>query len=275
MISEQRLMCYAINPHYMAELEVNDITKVYGTGSDAVKALDNVSFTVSDGEFVSILGPSGCGKSTLLRIIDGLLEPTNGEILIDDSPVTGSGQDRGMVFQTFNLFPWRTVQENIEFGLEVGGVNKDERRRVAQKYIDMVGLTDFGDAYPKELSGGMQQRVGLARALAIDPELLLMDEPFGALDAQTRELMQTELLKIWSEHQKTSVFVTHDIEEAIFLSDRVIVLTDRPGRVHEIIDVPFGRPRYGQDLKGSAEFGELREEIWELLFEDDRQAATA
>jgi NitT/TauT family transport system ATP-binding protein len=258
----------------MTQLALRNIVKVYGTGEEAVTALDGVSLDVDDSEFVSILGPSGCGKSTLLRIIDGLLEPTSGTVQIDGAEVTGSGQDRGMVFQSFNLFPWRTVRDNIEFGLEVAGVDKDERRKTAQEYIDLVGLTDFGDSYPKELSGGMQQRVGLARALAIDPEILLMDEPFGALDAQTRELMQTELLKIWSKNQKTSVFITHDIEEAIFLSDRVVVLTDRPGRIHEIIDVPFDRPRYGRDLKADAKFGELRERIWDLLFEDTQQPAT-
>lgn len=258
----------------MARLELRNISKNYGTGEDLITALDDVSLTVEDEEFVSILGPSGCGKSTLLRIIDGLLEPTAGDVIIDGEEVSGSGQDRGMVFQSFNLFPWRTVRANIEFGLEIGGTPKEERRRIANEYIDMVGLTDFGDSYPKELSGGMQQRVGLARALAIDPELLLMDEPFGALDAQTRELMQTELLKIWSNDQKTSVFVTHDIEEAVFLSDRVVVLTDRPGRIHEIIDVPFDRPRYGRDLKADPKFGRIREDIWDLLFEDAEQPAT-
>ena len=260
----------------MAQLSAKNITKVYGSGENAVTALENVSFDVEDGEFVSILGPSGCGKSTLLRIIDGLLKPTTGEILIDGEEVNGSGQDRGMVFQSFNLFPWRTVRENVEFGIEIGDMSKTERRERSAEFIEMVGLADFTDAYPKELSGGMQQRVGLARALAIDPEILLMDEPFGALDAQTREVMQTELLKIWSQHQKTSVFVTHDIEEAIFLSDRVIVLTGRPGHVNEIIDVPFNRPRHGHDLKADPAFGDLRERIWDKLFEgeDEEQFAT-
>lgn len=257
----------------MARLDVQNVSKVYGEGETAVKALDDVSLDVDDQEFISILGPSGCGKSTLLRIIDGLLEPTSGKILIDGEEVVKSGQDRGMVFQSFNLFPWRTVLENVAFGLEIAGYSSQEQREIASEYVEMVGLGDFKDAYPKELSGGMQQRVGLARALAIDPEILLMDEPFGALDAQTRELMQIELLKIWSEYQKTSVFVTHDIEEAIFLSDRVVVLTDRPGTIHEIVDVPFDRPRYERDLKASAEFGELRERIWDFLFQEERQPA--
>ena len=248
----------------MATLEVDRITKIYASGEDEVHALDDISLTVEDGEFVSIIGPSGCGKSTLLRIIDGLLEPTDGEIRINGTRVDGSGQDRGMVFQSFNLFPWRTVRENVEFGLEAANIEKAERRRTAIKFIEMVGLGDFADAYPRELSGGMQQRVGLARALAIDPEILL--------DAQTRELMQTELLKIWSKQQKTSVFVTHAIEEAIFLSDRVVVLTARPGTVGEIADVPFDRPRYGRDLKATTEFGELREELWDFLFQEEQDA---
>ena len=261
----------------MSHLSVQNVTKVYGKGDDAVTALEDISLEVETGEFVSVLGPSGCGKSTLLRIIDGLLNPTAGKIVINGDPVEGSGQDRGMVFQSFNLFPWRTVRENVEFGIEVGGLSKSQRRERSNEFIEMVGLEEFTDAYPTELSGGMQQRVGLARALAIDPEILLMDEPFGALDAQTREVMQTELLKIWSQHQKTSVFITHDIEEAIFLSDRVIVLTDRPGRINEIIDVPFDRPRHDQDLKAKPEFGDLREEIWDILFrgETEEQFATA
>lgn len=259
----------------MAQLVLEDISKVYGSDGDAVTALDNVSLTVDDQEFVSILGPSGCGKSTLLRIIDGLLEPTTGTISIDGEPVAGSGQDRGMVFQSFNLFPWRTVRENVEFGLEVDGVGKQERRERAEQFIEMVGLGEFGDSYPNELSGGMQQRVGLARALAIDPEILLMDEPFGALDAQTRELMQTELLKIWSEHRKTNIFVTHDIEEAIFLSDRVVVLSSRPGTIDQVVEVPFDRPRYDRDLKGESSFAKLREDIWNQLAEEARQSASA
>jgi NitT/TauT family transport system ATP-binding protein len=255
----------------MATLEAKNVTKIYGAGEESVKALDDVSITVEDGEFVSIVGPSGCGKTTFLRILDGLLDQTNGDILIDGNPVEGSGRDRGMVFQSFNLFPWRSVLDNVAFGLEAAGMGKKERREEAQKYVNMVGLEGFGDARPQELSGGMQQRVGLARALAIDPEILLMDEPFGALDAQTRELMQTELLKIWSEQQKTSVFVTHDIEEAIYLSDRVIILTARPGRVNRVVDVPFERPRYDTELKGTSEFGKQREDIWDTLMETEQQ----
>lgn len=258
----------------MATLEAKNIVKVYGSGKNAVKALDDVTVTVEDREFVSIVGPSGCGKTTFLRILDGLLEPTSGEIKIDGTPVTGSGRDRGMVFQNFNLLPWRTVKGNVELGLEAAGIGKEERGDIAQEFIEMVGLSGFEDSRPNELSGGMQQRVGLARALTIDPEILLMDEPLGALDAQTREIMQTELLKIWSEQQKTSVFVTHDIEEAIFLADRVVVLEPRPGRVERIVDVPFDRPRYDRDLKANKEFSELREQIWDVLMDMEQEVLT-
>jgi NitT/TauT family transport system ATP-binding protein len=249
----------------MASLDAEDIVKVYGSGEGAVRALDGITVTVEDQEFVSIVGPSGCGKTTFLRILDGLLEQTSGTIKIDGKPVSGSGRDRGMVFQDFNLLPWRTVKGNVELGLEAAQVDKSEREEVSQKFIQMVGLDGFEDAYPTELSGGMQQRVGLARALVIDPEILLMDEPLGALDAQTREIMQTELLKIWSAQKKTCVFVTHDIEEAIYLSDRIVVLEPRPGRIERIIDVPFDRPRYEGELKATEEFGTLREDIWDVL----------
>ena len=255
----------------MATLSANDVTKIYGSGDNAVKALDNISISVEDQEFVSIVGPSGCGKTTLLRILDGLVEPTSGEILIDGDPVVGSGQDRGMVFQTFNLFPWRTVKGNIEFGLECRGDDEETRSQIAEDHIDMVGLDGFQNAYPHELSGGMQQRVGLARALAIDPEILLMDEPFGALDAQTREVMQTELLKIWGENQKTAIFVTHDIDEAIYLSDRIIVMTDRPGKVNRIEEVPIERPRYAKDVRSLDVFSDLHETIWNTLMVDTKQ----
>lgn len=259
----------------MATLEAEDIVKVYGSGENAVRALDGITYTVEDSEFISIVGPSGCGKTTFLRILDGLLEQTSGTIKIDGEPVTGSGRDRGMVFQNFNLLPWRTVKGNVELGLEAAGVEKEEREETANKFIKLVGLDGFEDSRPTELSGGMQQRVGLARALAIDPDILLMDEPLGALDAQTREIMQAELLKIWSEQQKTSVFVTHDIEEAIYLSDRVVVFEPRPGRIERIVDVPFDRPRYDRDLKASPEFGQLREEIWQVLMDMEQDVLTA
>lgn len=253
----------------MASVSINDLTKVYSGGKDkeSVTALEEVSIDIQDKEFFSILGPSGCGKTTLLKIIDGVIDFDQGEVLLDGSPIEGSGQDRGMVFQNFNLLPWRTVEENVKFGMEIEGIDKETQNEVAEKFINLVGLDGFSDHYPHELSGGMQQRVGIARAFAIDPEVLLMDEPFGALDAQTREFLQNELLRIWESQKKTDVFITHNIEEAIYLSDRVAVLSPRPGQVREIVDVPFGRPRYDSDIKATEEFSELRQRLWEMLKE--------
>lgn len=210
-----------------------------------------------DGEFVCVLGPSGCGKTTLLRIIAGLEEPTGGTILLNNKEITGPGSDRGMVFQEFGLFPWRTVRKNIEFGLEIRKVEKEERRKISDKYIDLVGLKGFENSHPYELSGGMKQRVGIARALANDPEILLMDEPFGALDAQTRNLMQKELLRIWSETKKTVVFITHSVDEAVFVADRVVVMSARPGNIRYVFNVEWERPRD----RASVEFASLRKKI--------------
>jgi NitT/TauT family transport system ATP-binding protein len=210
-----------------------------------------------DGEFVCVLGPSGCGKTTLLRIIAGLEEPTGGAILLNNKEITGPGSDRGMVFQEFGLFPWRTVRKNIEFGLEIRKVEKEERRKISDKYIDLVGLKGFENSHPYELSGGMKQRVGIARALANDPEILLMDEPFGALDAQTRNLMQKELLRIWSEMKKTVVFITHSVDEAVFVADRVVVMSARPGNIRYVFNVEWERPRD----RASVEFASLRKKI--------------
>jgi len=209
------------------------------------------------GEFVCVLGPSGCGKTTLLRIIAGLEEPTGGAILLNNKEITGPGSDRGMVFQEFGLFPWRTVRKNIEFGLEIRKVEKEERRKISDKYIDLVGLKGFENSHPYELSGGMKQRVGIARALANDPEILLMDEPFGALDAQTRNLMQKELLRIWSEMKKTVVFITHSVDEAVFVADRVVVMSARPGNIRYVFNVEWERPRD----RASVEFASLRKKI--------------
>jgi len=253
----------------MASVSITDLTKVYSGGKDreSVTALQDVSIEVRDKEFFSILGPSGCGKTTLLKIIDGVIDFDHGAVLLDDAAIEGSGQDRGMVFQNFNLLPWRTVAENVKFGMEIEGVDEKKQNEIAEKFIDLVGLDGFGDHYPHELSGGMQQRVGIARAFAIDPEVLLMDEPFGALDAQTRELLQNELLRIWESQKKTVVFITHNIEEAIYLSDRVAVLSPRPGEVQEIVDVPFDRPRYDSNIKATKEFSDLRQRFWEMLKE--------
>ncbi|MBM3357621.1 MAG: ABC transporter ATP-binding protein [Betaproteobacteria bacterium] len=248
----------------MASLEARNLYKTYESRDGAVTALEDVSLKVTDSEFVAILGPSGCGKSTLLRILDGLTPPDRGEVLMDGKPVERPTQERGFVFQSFNLFPWRTARGNIEFGMELKGVPKSERRSAAARLIGLVGLNGFDGKYPHELSGGMQQRVGIARALAIDPAVLLMDEPFGALDAQTREDMQDELLRIWATAKKTVIFVTHSIEEAIYLSDRVIIMTPRPGRILASLDIPFERPR-SEAHRTRAEFSALRHEIYSRL----------
>jgi NitT/TauT family transport system ATP-binding protein len=233
-------------------------------GDGALKVLNDVSFSLEAGTFACLVGPSGCGKSTLLRIIDGLMPPDSGEIVIAGNRVRAPSLDRGFVFQHFNLLPWRTVMGNVEFGLENLGVEKSERRRRAEAIIKLVDLEGFERYYPAQLSGGMQQRVGLARALAIEPSILLMDEPFGSVDDQTRMLLQDELLKIWEKSQKTVIFVTHDIEEALFLGDRIVVMRARPSQISRILEVPFGRPRT-DEIRGTPEMGRLKQEIWEEL----------
>ncbi len=239
--------------------------------SDSLVILDDFQLEVKEGEFLSILGPSGCGKSTFLNILGGLDSQSSGEIFVDDQSVTGAGNNLGYVFQAYALFPWRTVLENVGAGLEIRGVKRKERREIAKEYIELVGLGEFAHRYPHELSGGMKQRVAIARALAYQPEVLLMDEPFAALDAQTREVLQYELLRIWEETHKTIVFVTHSIDEAVFLSDRVAVMTARPGRIKEIIEVPLARPR-SEELRNSAEFAGIRHQAWELLKDEVLQA---
>jgi NitT/TauT family transport system ATP-binding protein len=226
-------------------------------------AIRDFNLDVHPGELLSIVGPSGCGKSTLLDLLAGLDAPSGGDILLDGDRVTGPDQRIGIVLQGYALFPWRTVTKNIEFGLEIKNVPKNERRRISKYYIELVGLQGFEDNYPHELSGGMRQRVAIARALAYDPEVLLMDEPFAAVDAQTRELLQEELLRIWGETDKTVVFITHSIDEAIFLSDRIAVMASNPGTVKRVIDVPLPRPRTSD--RASSEFSQLRHQIWELL----------
>lgn len=228
-------------------------------------ALSDISFTVAKGEFLVLVGPSGCGKSTLLDILAGLAHPTSGEVLIDGRKVTGPALDRGIVLQGYALFPWRTVRQNVEFGLEIKKVPKGERKVISDRFIRLVNLEGFEDRYPHELSGGMKQRVAIARALAYDPEVLLMDEPFAAVDAQTRETLQDELLRIWEETKKTIIFVTHSIEEAAFLGDRVAVLAANPGTLREIVKIDLPRPRHNNDIRSSAEFGWVRHKIWELL----------
>ena len=249
-------------------LRLDHITMGYQVRSkgriEHLKVLDDLNLTVTKGEFVCLIGPSGCGKSTLLRIVDGLIRPDSGTVTVGGVTTTAPRRDMGVVFQSFNLFPWRTVISNVALGLENRGLRSAERAQRARRWIDLVGLTGFEDFYPSQLSGGMQQRVGLARALALEPDILLMDEPFGSVDAQTRLLMQEELLRIWAMDRKTVLFVTHDVEEAIFLGDRVAVLSSRPGRIVDIIDVPFGRPRVDA-LRGDAHFARLKEELWERL----------
>jgi|SwirhisoilCB1_FD_contig_71_160385_length_1135_multi_2_in_0_out_0_1 NitT/TauT family transport system ATP-binding protein len=252
------------------KIEIDRVEKYYrkvgkSGQSDLVHALRDVNLNVGEGEFVSLLGPSGCGKTTLLKALDGLVPYDSGQIRVSGKQISGPGRDRAFVFQNFALFPWRTVLGNVVFPLESAGRPKREREELARKYIDMVGLTAFIDSHPHELSGGMQQRVGIARALAVNPEILLMDEPFGALDAQTRELMQIELLGIWEATRKTVVFVTHSVDEAIFLSGRIAVFSAHPGTITKVLDVPFPYPRTDGNVKLDPRFAELRFTIWEML----------
>ena len=237
-------------------------------------ALDNVNLSVEDGEFVSIVGPSGCGKTTFINLCDGLLKPTAGNLGIDGKQVTGPGTDRGMVFQDACLMPWRTVLKNVTFGLECQSLNNTEGVERARKFIKLVGLTGFEEHYPHELSGGMQQRCNLARALTVDPEILIMDEPFAALDAQTREIMQLELLRIWREAQKTVLFITHQINEAIYLADRVIVFGARPGRVKETIKIDIPRPR-DLAVKRDKQFLQYEDHLWTLIEEEVKKTMIA
>jgi len=247
------------------ELKLVHVSKRF----DGFVAVQDVSFTVSEGEFVCLLGPSGCGKTTILRMIGGLEEPTEGKILLDGKPLSYRGGDVGFVFQEYGLFPWRTVLKNVEFGLEILGVEKQERRRIARRYIEMVGLSKFENSYPHELSGGMKQRVGIARALATNPKLLLMDEPFGALDAQTRNILQEELIRIWMQEHKTVLYVTHSVDEAIFLADRVFVLTASPARLKREFRVDIERPRD----RTSPEANALRKAILDQLTSEIMKAS--
>lgn len=257
-----------------AKLQVENVSKIFGDKTNTVTALANTDFTVMGNEFITILGPSGCGKSTILKVIAGLEEPSSGRVLLDGVEIKGPGKDRGMVFQSYTLFPWLTVQENIEFGLDVAGRPKAERRELAGHYLEKIGLTGFEKAFPSQLSGGMKQRVAIARALANDPQVLLMDEPFGALDAQTRAVMQELLVAVWEETHKTILFVTHDVDEAIFLGDTIYVMTARPGRIKARIAVPIERPR-SYEIKVSDVFINLKKEVLELIREESWKAANS
>jgi NitT/TauT family transport system ATP-binding protein len=230
-----------------------------------VHALQDVSLQVMPGEFVCLVGPSGCGKTTLLRLMDGLLQPDSGQVLIDGNRPATPGQHAGFVFQSFRLLPWRTVLDNIEFPLQIQAMPRPARLERAREYLRLVGLEDFEHSYPHELSGGMQQRVGLARALALEPEILLMDEPFAALDAQTREFMQLELGRLWQHLGIAVVFVTHSLDEALFLGDRIVLMGPRPGTVQEVLPISLPRPRWSYDFRAEHEFLERRAYLWQRI----------
>ncbi|MCY4730625.1 ABC transporter ATP-binding protein [Natronomonas gomsonensis] len=247
-------------------IEVDSVRKVY---NEEVVAVGDVSLSIDEGDFVTVLGPSGCGKSTLLFMLGGFIEPTEGSITVDGASVTGPDPSRGMVFQESVLFPWMSIKKNITWGMKVLGIDEEEREQKAEEYIEMIGLDGFEDAYPNSLSGGMKQRAAMARVLAVNPSVLLMDEPFGALDAQTREMMQHELLDIWNQTGQTCMFVTHSIDEALYLSDYTVVLGSRPSSVEAVVDVTerFGRPR-SPEIRDTEEFTDLRQKIWDMIQEE-------
>ena len=249
------------------KLEVRNVTKAYISEEGEIKALEDINLDVKPGEFLCIIGPSGCGKTTLLRMIAGLEYPTSGEIILDGKEVKGPSSDRGMVFQEFSLFPWRTVLKNVEFGLQMRNIKSKERHAIAERYIELVGLRGFEKHYPYELSGGMKQRVAIARALATEPSILLMDEPFGSVDAQTRNILQEELLQIWKRTEKTIIFVTHSVDEAVYLADRVVVMSARPGRIVECIAIDIERPR----KRTSVEANVIREQLLRKLITEHKK----
>ncbi|MEI7432963.1 MAG: ABC transporter ATP-binding protein [Methanomicrobiales archaeon] len=244
-------------------LLVENISKEFEQRDVRSAALVSINLEVQQKEFTCVLGPSGCGKTTLLRIIAGLEKPTTGEVFIGGERVTGPTPRMAMIFQDYSLFPWRTVLDNISFGLEMQGMAEEERHKIAGHYLDLIGLCGFGKNFPYELSGGMRQRVAVARALAIDPSVLLMDEPFGALDAQTRNMLQKQLLEIWDKTKKTVLFVTHSVDEAVFMADRIVVLTNRPGTVKEVVNIDLPRPRD----RTSQDFAKVRRYVLGLIDE--------
>src|SRR5579875_436063 len=259
----------------MTKISVRNVAKTFPvrTAPTQIAAIEGVSFDVEPGEFFVLVGPSGCGKSTLLDLIAGLTTPAAGEVLLDGRPITGPGLDRGVVFQQYALFPWRTAQANVEFGLEMKGLNRGQRAERAREVLELVGLAQFADRYPHELSGGMKQRVAIARSLAYEPDVLLMDEPYAALDAQTRESLQDELLGIWRRTGTTVVFITHGIDEAVYLGQRVGVMTSRPGRIKQFVDVQLDEPSDDTDLRSTPQFIRKRREIWALLHDEVLRAA--
>jgi NitT/TauT family transport system ATP-binding protein len=259
----------------VTKIEIRELEHVYQSDFSAVPALASVSLMVGDGEFVALLGPSGCGKSSLLRIVAELLQPTAGSVQIYSSGDAVNGRPKtALVFQEYALFPWRTVLENVAFSLEMRGVARDERTNRARNILTRVGLQGFAAAYPHQLSGGMRQRVGIARALAAEPEVLLMDEPFGALDAQTRTVLQEELLRVWESERKTVLYVTHSIDEAVYMSDRIVLLSARPGRIKAQYSVDLPRPRM-MEMRGWSLYTQLSLEIWSALKEEVESAMVA
>jgi NitT/TauT family transport system ATP-binding protein len=254
----------------VSAIAAHEISMVFETRRGTVTALEEVSLEIPDASFACIVGASGCGKSTLLNVMGGLVQPTRGRVTVDGRPVEGPGAERGMVFQSYTLFPWLRVRENVEFGPQLQGLSKRERREISAGLLEEMRLSEFAGAYPRELSGGMKQRVAIARALANNPEVLLMDEPFGALDALTRSSQQRFLTGIWERHRRTIAFVTHDIEEAVFLGDMVFVMTPRPGQIREVIPIDIPRPR-GLEAMDSPRFGELKRRIFSLIFEHEEE----
>ncbi len=251
----------------LVKLKIDNVYKEYQGRNGKTVALNGVNLDIMENEFICVVGPSGCGKSTLLNIIAGLLEPTSGAAYLDGKQIEGTGVERGVVFQQYALFPWRTVLKNVMFGLEMKKTPKADAEKIARKYIEAVGLKGFENSYPKELSGGMKQRVAIARAYAANPEVLLLDEPFGALDAQTRVQLQTELLNTWEQEKKTCFFITHDVDEAIILAQRVIIMSARPGRIKRIVNIDIPYPRT-QETKSDARFLELKAEIWNEVYQE-------
>ena len=252
---------------YDYEIEISGVTQEFEKKDGKFLALDTVNLNVEQNEFICVVGPSGCGKTTLLNIIAGLCKPTTGTVKVRGELVTGPGKGKGVVFQQYALYPWLTVEKNVEFGMRMKGVPKAERAEIAKKYIDLVGLSKFAKAYPKELSGGMKQRVAIARAYATAPEVLLMDEPFGALDAQTRAQLQENLLKTWEQERKTCFFITHDVEEAVMLATKIIIMSAGPGHITEIVPVTLPYPRT-QQTKLTSEFNELKNQIWNKVYRE-------
>jgi NitT/TauT family transport system ATP-binding protein len=257
----------------LPKIQVNNLKKTFPLKDEDFVALDGVSLDIQDEEFVTVVGPSGCGKTTLLNVIAGLEQASGGEVLVDGQKVSGPSPERGVIFQQYALFPWLTVRENVEFGLKLAKKSRKETRETASHFIELVGLTQFADALPKMLSGGMKQRCALARAYAVNPKLLLMDEPFGALDALTRVNLQGQLLQTWQSEKRTVMFITHDVDEAVFLANRVVVMAAKPGRIKEIIEVDLPYPRH-VDLRLTPRFGELRNRVWSAVYSQELDLAS-